>query len=227
MIAFIRDPRVGYSQFMYKTLSEAKSVDDFKSRSDWKGMTSGGAMRAAPFGLLPNIEFAKTLSRQQAAITHGTPAGTNAALAVTLATHFLHHGGTQRHMMNFIHHHLGPNWNSPANGYTPETGNGLNIVTQALDIVIKSKNLSEILLNGVNYAPKTDTDSVCAMAMVIASRCPDIVNDLPDNLYSDMENGTYGVDHLQSFDRLLLKAFPRHPLYIYGFQPKGPTSSPA
>ena len=58
--AFQRDPRPGYSTYMYQLMNENLSPEEFCSRVHAnKGTTSGAAMRAAPLGLLADLELVK------------------------------------------------------------------------------------------------------------------------------------------------------------------------
>lgn len=207
--AFKRDPRVGYSQRMYDILTEAKNPDEFRAMLDpTRGHTSGAAMRAGPLGLLNDIDQVKKLTEMQARITHNTTTGVNSALAVALSVYYLHHGGELKNLSGFLDAQIGKGWNSAENGFTPETGNGLNIVTQALKAVQGASSYSDLLLSVVNNDAKSDTDTVCAIAMLIASRSPEIKNDLPAALVNGLENNRYGADYLELTDMKALKAFP-------------------
>jgi ADP-ribosylglycohydrolase len=212
--AFKRDPHQGYSKYMWKVLSESETATAFRTAiNPTGGHTSGAAMRAAPFGLLADIDDVKRLTLQQAVLTHDTQTGKNSALAVALAAHFLHHGGRRRDLPAFLDTHIGAGWNSAANGFTPDTGNGLNIVTQALAAVQAADTMSGILLAVVNNDGLSDTDTICAIAAVIASRAGDVVNDLPQRLTDGLENGRYGAAYLKQVDMAAAKAFP--PTRIY------------
>lgn len=212
--AFKRDPHHGYSRHMWKVLSESETADDFVASLDpSRGVTSGAAMRAGPFGLLSDIAEVKRLTELQARITHDTVAGVNAALAVALSVHYLHHGGARGGLDAFLASHIGADWNSAEKGYTEDTSNGLNIVTQALDAVKKANSLSGVLLNVVNHKEKSDTDTIAAIAMVIASRCNDLPDDLPQTLRDGVENGAYGRDYLAEVDKKAAAFFPATEIY--------------
>jgi ADP-ribosylglycohydrolase len=214
LAAFKRDPRVGYSRYMYQVMNEAQNAADFRVRINGKGDTSGGMMRAGVFGLLADIRAVKKLAVQQAKITHDTPAGRNAALAAALGVHFLHHGGSKSDVWNFIDHHLPKNWMK--NGYKDDAGNALNIMQSLLNVVHNSRTMSHLLVYTANCGRVTDTDTICATAALMASRDVGFRNDLPHILYATLENGAYGMDYLQALDKRLMAAFPRQRLYEYG-----------
>lgn len=205
--AFRRDPHEGYSKYMWEVLSTVENADGFKSMIDAKqGRTSGAAMRAGPFGLLADVEQVKALTSLQGRITHDTPAGINAALAVALTVHFLYHGGSRGALPDFLERHIGADWNK--DGYEESPNNGLKIVSQALDALRGAKTFSEALLNVVNNDELSDTDTICAMVMAMASRCGDIMNDLSAELYEGLETGVFGRDYLLQISRKLEAKFP-------------------
>ncbi|MCP3139703.1 ADP-ribosylglycohydrolase family protein [Pyxidicoccus xibeiensis] len=220
--AFQRDPRPGYSKHMWAVLSQVATAGELRRRLDPKrGVSGGSAMRAGPFGLLGEVEEVKRLAAMQARVTHDTTAGVNAAQAVALAVHFLHHGGARGALKPFIAQHLGADWNAPVSGFTPEPGNGLNIVTQALRAVTQAKTaLSEVLLQAVNNDAVSDTDTVCAIAMGVASRARDLDDDLPRALVEGLERGAYGAAYLRAVDARACQAFPPTRLYADAAQPR-------
>lgn len=210
--AFKRDPHSGYSKYMYKLLCESEKPADFVSKLDpSRGTTSGGAMRAGVFGVIDDIEDVKRLALMQARVTHDTPAGITSTLAVALSVHYLHHGGNSQTLEKFLAKRLGEDWKQV--GYVNDVSNGMLIVTQALAALANAKALSEVLLNVVNQDEISDTDTVCAIAGIIASRCTDLENDLPVSLITGLENGTYGADYLHKIDKEVTAVFPKGTLY--------------
>ncbi len=207
--AFHRDPRVGYGRYMYRSLRSSKSVEDFCGSVDAaRGTTSGAAMRVAPIGLLSDVAEVKYLAELQGRITHDTRTGATSALAMALAVHFLHHGGHKSDMADFIVHHLGADWQRQTNEEAADMGNGLTIVKQALNAVMQADSLSGVLVAAVNQGRQIDADTVCAIAMVIASRDPAMAIDLPQHLYDGLENGEYGLSYLQHMDAKLMHRLP-------------------
>jgi len=214
MSAFRRDPRLGYSTFMFQLMNENLSPEEFSMRVDSsKGTTSGALMRAAPFGLLDDIDVVKKLAGEQAAPTHNTSVGITSAMFVAVSTHYLHHGGRMQHLESFLDLHLGKNWCSEENGRANDPHNGLMIASQILSTLKTGGSLSRILLAGVSQTRNADTDTICAAAMAISSRRKDIANDLPSNLREGYENSSYGLSYLRDIDTSLAKKFPRSNQY--------------
>jgi ADP-ribosylglycohydrolase len=79
---------------------------------------------------------------------------------------------------------------------------GWPCVTAAIDAILRSDSLTELLVNCVNFAG--DTDTICAIAMGPASFCKEIKQDLPQNLIDGLENGPYGRDYIIALDKRLL-----------------------
>lgn len=212
--AYKRDPRSGYSKHMYQIMNESNTPHDFITLIDpQKGITSGAAMRAAPFGLLSDIEQVVSLTTQQAKLTHDTDAGITSALAVSLSTHFLHHAGRREDLSGFLENKLGQDWYSATKGYSDDPKNGLKIVSLALNAVIGPKTLGEVLLKAVNQDYMSDTDTVCALAFAMASRCNDIENDLTEKIYHNINEGEYGMAYLSSIDDVFLRRYPPTDMY--------------
>jgi ADP-ribosyl-[dinitrogen reductase] hydrolase len=209
--AFKRDNRLGYSQIMYGILETSADANEFRAQVNPKmGVTSGGAMRAGPFGLLPDVADALRLAEQQARITHDTVPGVNAAKAVALTVHHLHHGGSRANLPAVLADTLGADWNGEECGNTGHPNNGLTIVTQALNAIDSAASYGDVLLTGVNQSPHADTDTICALGMLFASRCTDLTNDLPPNLYATLcaGGGEYGLAYLGQVDAQLMRRFP-------------------
>jgi len=212
LYTFKRDPHLGYSKYMYMLLNESEQPADFTGRLDpARGTTSGAAMRAGVFGVIGDIEEVKRLALMQTRITHDTAAGITSALAVALSVHYLHHGGTRQLLEKFLTEQLGKGWKQ--SGYDEEALNGVKIVTQALSALVNAKTVSGVLLNVVNQDEISDTDTVCAIAGIMASRCDDLEDDLPEVLKSGLENGAYGADYLQKIDNAVASAFLRTARY--------------
>jgi ADP-ribosylglycohydrolase len=86
--AFKRDPREGYAGGFYQFLQEVRDEREFLDRIRPTSEKSGAAMRACPIGVYPSTGTVIERARVQAALTHDTPAGTNAAVAAALMAHY-------------------------------------------------------------------------------------------------------------------------------------------
>ena len=215
---FKRDPRVGYSKYMYAQMSSDMTPKQFCEKfASNTGTTSGAAMRAAPFGLIEDFNLAINLASEQASITHNSPAGRFSASVVTAAVHFLHHGGHFDYLQYFLENTVTgrwlPVWKDPQCGLVEDPNNGLKIVGQALAATEDKKSLAEVFLSSVSQSRVADTDTIATMAAAISSRRQDIIDDLPLALHDTLENGPYGRDYLGEIDKKLMKTFPPSTLY--------------
>lgn len=212
--AFRRDPRPGYSKYMFALLSKNPSPEEFVSSINPDLGTAGGAaMRAAPLGLLEDKNEVMRLSRLQARITHNTPAGITSALAVSLSSHYLHHGGSTRSLPSFLDDTLGKQWCSASNGLVDDPNNGLKIVQQALASVYGQTSLSGVLLASVSQSRRADTDTIGAIALAIASRDSTILDDIPQKLHDTLETGPFGAGYLKETDKKLMDRFARRSIF--------------
>lgn len=66
------------------------------------------------------------------------------------------------------------------------------------------KIVEDIILTG------GDTDTALAIAYSIASVSPEIKNDLPKNLYKELENKEFGSDYLINLDKNFFDRFPKN-----------------
>src|SRR5262245_3733422 len=111
---FRRDPRPGYAGRFYEFLKGIQSGEEFLERIEPDSSKSGAAMRAAPLGVLPTIGQVVEKCWVQAAITHNTPDGINAALAASVMTHyFLYHLGPIERLGEFLESQVPGQWSSP------------------------------------------------------------------------------------------------------------------
>jgi ADP-ribosylglycohydrolase len=78
--------------------------------------------------------------------------------------------------------------------------------TQAvLKIVCEANSMQDCLKQGIDFGG--DTDTVAALCMAILSQKKDCEKTLPQFLYNDLENGTYGKNFLISLDNRLVEKF--------------------
>src|SRR5204863_8841314 len=86
--AFQRDPRQGYASGFYSFLLHVRDGQQFLREIRPNSTKSGAAMRAAPIGVYATIPLVIEHCALQAALTHNTAEGINAALATALMSHF-------------------------------------------------------------------------------------------------------------------------------------------
>lgn len=209
--AFQRDPRAGYARGYQKFLESIQSGDEFLEKILPNSDKSGGAMRAGPIGLLPNIKDVLKLSKIQASVTHDTRNGILSAQGAALMVHHQAYNlGPIDDLPRFLDHYAnGLMWLSPHVG---EAGpKGEQIVRAALNVLLTSKSLKEVLINSVEGGGDTDTVAVIAMACASVSRY--YKRDIPNKLYTSLEKGRYGFPYIEGMDKRLSKAFNLSFLY--------------
>ncbi len=200
---FKRDQREGYARGFYAFLCEVKDGAEFLARMKPFSDKSGGAMRAVPIGIYPDIITVKQYSALQAAVTHNTTDGINAAVAASLMGHyFLYNLGKKKDLATFLAKHVtGENfdWSTPWTGKVGEKG--WMSVRAAVTAVMQNDSLSDILRACVAFTG--DVDTVAAVALGAAAASPEVKDDLPTALYDGLENGQYGREYIEDLDARL------------------------
>jgi len=198
---FHRDPREGYAGGFYAFLKKTRTGEAFLANIRPDSDKSGAAMRASPIGVYPSIDAVIERSSLQAALTHNTPDGINAAVAASLMTHYFLYGlGAKKDLPDFLVEHVPGNWHEPWMG---EVGSrGWMSVRAAIASVVRHESLAAVLKSAVAWGG--DTDTVAAIALATGSCCQELVPDLPDRLFHDLEKGQYGLPFLRELDKALL-----------------------
>jgi ADP-ribosylglycohydrolase len=232
--AFARDERRGYSGGFFKVLQALKEngeggaelLEIVAGDSD----KSGASMRVAPVGLHPDLNTVCFVSNLQSSITHDTPKGRTAALAVTLMVHYFYYGlGPRKDLYDWF---LAETGQLKLDGFGPPSlkrdGDpdmemlkknfmvawpedrristlGWDCVASAKQAILENTSMSAILKQVCDYSG--DTDTAACIALAIASVCDEIKNDLPRGLYQGLENGPYGRNYLESLDERLFEKF--------------------
>ncbi len=200
--AFRRDPREGYAGSFYKLLCDLRSGDELLARIHGDSDKSGASMRAAPLGVFPTIGEVIDKCRVQAAITHNTPDGINAACAAALMSHyFLYNLGPKEWLGEFLQGQVPGQWSAPWQGKVGPKG--WMSVRAAITAVMRNERLSDLLKDCVNFTG--DVDTVAAIAMAAASCSQEYEQDLPENLQLMLENGPFGRDYIIRLDQRLLE----------------------
>lgn len=198
---FKRDRREGYSSKFYQFLLQVQDGQQFLEGINWTSDKSGAAMRAAPIGVLPSVEKVIEAATVQAAITHNTPDGINAARAAALMSHyFIYRLGSKKELGQFLEAHVSGEWSHPWQGKVQSKG--WMSVRAAITAVMRNDSLSELLKDCIAYTG--DVDTVGAIALAAASCSEEITQDLPEHLIASLENGSYGRDYIIDLDRQLM-----------------------
>ncbi|MBD1938432.1 ADP-ribosylglycohydrolase family protein [Microcoleus sp. FACHB-68] len=200
--AFKRDQREGYAGRFYQFLLGIKDGTQFLEQINWTSDKSGASMRAGPIGVFPTVQKVMEAATIQAAITHNTPDGINAAIAAALMSHyFIYQLGEKSNLGTFLETHVaGYQWGEAWQG---EVGSkGWMSVRAAITAVMRNDSMSELLKDCIAFSG--DVDTVATIALAAASCSVEIAQDLPDHLIVNLENGSYGRDYLINLDRHLM-----------------------
>jgi len=197
---FKRDPREGYASGFYAFLQQVRDGKQFLHEMKPDSEKSGAAMRAAPLGIYSTIPVVIERCTIQAALTHNTPGGINAAVAIALTTHYLLYNlGPKRALSSFLERHVPGNWTTPWHGKV--SGEGIVCTRAAVTALMRCEKMSDLLQTCIRFSG--DVDTVAAMALAAGSCSKEITQDLPASLLSTLENGTYGRDYIRALDTKL------------------------
>lgn len=198
---FRRDPREGYSSRFYAFLQGVRTAEEFLAGMDTNSDRSGASMRATPLGVLPSVEEVMARSQLQAALTHNTPDGVQAATAAALMTHyFLYRLGPKDALGTFLEGHVPGPWSWPWEGKVG--AKGWMSVRAAITAVARNRRLRDLLRDCVAFTG--DVDTVATIALAAASCSQEYEQDLPRTLIETLENGPYGRDYLIDLDQKLM-----------------------
>lgn len=199
---FKRDPIKGYSKGFQTLLEEVQSGKELLERIRVNGKTdkNGAAMRSVPCGLLSDLEVVLKFTEIQASITHeGT--GVLAAKAVAAATWFLRNNkGTVADLPEFLNQTLKVNETWEWTGKVKAKEDlGLKTAKAAIQAVMLTTDLHDLLIESVAYTG--DVDTVAAIALGIASQSKEHAKNIPDSLLHNLRNSkSFGLDYLRNLD---------------------------
>jgi ADP-ribosylglycohydrolase len=204
--AFKRDPREGYAGRFYDFLRHVRDGEQFLAEIHGESDKSGAAMRAAPIGVYPTIAEVIERTRVQAAITHNSPDGINAAIAAALMSHYcLYRIGPKAELAMFLETHVPGDWSVPWTGKVKSKG--WMSVRAAITALIASKRMSDLLRRCVDFAG--DVDTVAAIALAAGACCAEVEQDLPAHLVYGLENTAFGRTYIEDLDAHLLSLVRR------------------
>ncbi len=199
--AFKRDQREGYASRFYQFLLQVRDGREFLENINWTSDKSGAAMRTAPIGVLPTVEQVIEATTIQAAITHNTPDGINAARAAALMSHyFIYQLGPKKELGQFLEALVPGEWSRPWEGKVESKG--WMSVRAAITAVMRNDSISELLKDCIAFTG--DVDTVAAIALAAGSCSQEITQDLPEHLIACLENSSYGKDYIINLDRQLM-----------------------
>lgn len=199
--AFRRDPREGYATGFYHFLLHIPDGEQFLKHINPISDKSGAAMRAAPIGIYPTIPLVIERCSLQAALTHNTPDGINAAVAASLMTHyFLYELGPKKDLGRFLEQYVPGRWSLPWTGKVKSQG--WMSVQAAITALTSCDTMRDLLQTCIQFSG--DVDTVAAIALAAGSCCTEVTQDLPAHLFDTLENGHYGRDYIRRLDTQLL-----------------------
>jgi ADP-ribosyl-[dinitrogen reductase] hydrolase len=200
---FKRDPREGYASRFWQFLKQVNSGEEFLAQIHPDSDKSGASMRAAPIGLFPTPAEVIERCTIQAAITHNTPDGINAACAAALLAHYcIYNLGPKEGIADFVESHMPDVLSLPWRGKVKSKG--WMSVSAAVTAVMHNNSMREMLRYCVNFGG--DVDTVATIALAAASHSSDVSHDLPQHLSDTLENGAYGRDYLTTLDARLMQS---------------------
>ena len=202
---FTRDKRTGYASGFYNLLNTTLNGKELQKNIIPQSERSGAAMRAVPIGYLSDLNEVIFFSAFQASTTHNTNLGIKTSIAVSLAAHyFIYKIGIKKYFRKYINDIINHNFITPWNGNIVSSS-GIDCVIAAFTAIENNDNLKDILKESINYTG--DVDTVASIALGIASCSNEIEKNLPLELYTQLENGTYGRDYLINLDQKLKAKF--------------------
>lgn len=200
--AFRRDPREGYAGSFHSFLQEVRDGSEFLTRIRPNSDKSGAAMRACPIGVYHPLQKVIDRCTLQAAITHNTPGGINAAVAASLMTHyFLYRLGPKSNLGTFLAAHVPGPWTMPWKGKVG--AKGMESVHAAASAVMAHSSLSDLLRACV--ALTGDVDTVATIALAASACSAEVRKDLPTRLIESLESAAFGRDFLLDLDKRLME----------------------
>ncbi|BAY24747.1 ADP-ribosylation/crystallin J1 [Calothrix sp. NIES-2100] len=198
---FKRDRREGYAGGFYDFLLNISDGKEFLAKIRPDSDKSGAAMRAGPIGIFSTPQKVIEAATIQAAITHNTPDGINAAVAAALMSHyFIYRLGTKRKLGQFLEGYVSGEWSKPWEGKVKSKG--WMSVRAAITAVTRNHSMSELLRDGIAFTG--DVDTVATIALAAGSCSEEIIQDIPMHLVNGLENGVYGRDYLIELDKQLM-----------------------
>lgn len=206
LAVFKRDPRQGYAQGFYDLLTKCKTWMDLVRRLQPHSNKSGGAMRAAPYGMLPDVQDVIDRAMWQASLTHATRNGMTAAAGAALLVYGCRCNCDTGYLPSYLNDLL-PGFAFDVEWVGRVGSPGLDAVRAAVTAIESfPPSMSAILHRCVAYTG--DVDTVAAIALAAASQHPGIAQDLPQVLIDGLENGPYGRDYLAQMDAALEAKYP-------------------
>jgi ADP-ribosylglycohydrolase len=197
---FHRDKRQGYSGRMYDALDGSRNGKEFISVLDASSSGNGSAMRAYPLGYLKDLNQLLEYAAMQAKISHNTTEGIVSAQRIALAAHyFLYDLSDKVSLVNFLNETLRENEKYELS--SPVDMHGFPTTRAVVRLVSDYDNMQQCLKDGIDLGG--DTDTVASLCMALLSEKKGTNRTLPDFLFAELEDGSYGKSYLRRTDEKL------------------------
>ncbi len=209
--AYWQDPREGYSRGYQAFLKATTDDIDFVKNVSRTKSSNGSVMGVAPLGYIHDIKMLKLAATIQAITTHHPVSAVHAQLVALSAHYFIHMKKERAELVSWLM--MVADWED---GKDDEFRweQQVNQNAKGLGTSIKASSISAYMAYAVTTFDKLtdiikdatqrggDTDSAAAVAVAVASCCPDIENDLPQHLIDalDVANPHFGVKYLTDLD---------------------------
>ncbi len=202
---FKRDVHTGYSRGFFHLLCDSESGEDLLKQLIPKSERNGAAMRAYPLGILNSEAEVLRKTAIQASVTHNTEKGVLSAQAVALMSHyFIYQKGKKADLQDYLWTYQQHLW--PTDWQDWVRVDGMQTVAAVLTLLTHKQDLKSILKQSVDFGG--DTDTVASIALAIGSLSQEVEQNLPEFLYRDIENDTYGRDYIEQLDKELVNLVP-------------------
>lgn len=202
---FRRDIRCGYAKGFFNFLLSTPNGTEFIKNIKPTSEKNGAAMRSVPLGYIKSISKLKEVAEIQAKLTHDTEHGINSSILVALASnYFIYDRGPKDELTDWLKSNF-PQYPLEATWTKPVPCHGISTFLAVLTILRRTNSLSEAIKQAVAFGG--DTDSTASIAAGILSCNKDVINDIPEYFFTNVENTNYGLDYTRELDRKLKAKF--------------------
>ena len=216
--AYKRCPVKGYAKRFQQLLDEVTNGQDLLDRIIPNSDKSGATMRSIPLGYYASIDDAEHRTVLQAKITHDTPDGIAAAIAVAGMAHFVLQNKTVDGIEFFVQDRLeksqlpvssGVKWTESWHG---EVGaKGWMSVRAALTAISQTKNIAperklhELAKRCVDFGGDVDTVAIIAVGAV-APIWRETTSEI-DEMVNTVKPNCHGIQFLTELERKFMRHY--------------------
>jgi ADP-ribosylglycohydrolase len=184
---------------MYNALDTSKNGQGFLQIIDNQSTANGSAMRVYPLGYIKDVQKLLSFATIQAQVSHDTHEGIEAAKRIALTMHYYIYDYQNVSLLDFLKQYV--ELSEPLQIVAPIEFYGFPTTNAVLKLVENETDMKKCLKDGIDFGG--DTDTVAALSMAILSVKTNHINNLPQFLFDELENGEFGRDYLMEIDSLL------------------------